>query len=65
MITVLSLNLKQKHLSNSWRTPEIPLINCEINLITTWSARCFIINAPTVGEEPTFTTTDTKFIFQL
>ena len=65
MITVLSLNLKQKHLSNFWRTPEIPLVNCEINLITTWSARCFIINAPIVGQEPTSTTTGTEFILQL
>ena len=26
-----------KYLSNFWRTLEIPLINCEINLILTWS----------------------------
>ena len=25
-----------KHLSNSWRTLEMPLINCEFNLILTW-----------------------------
>ena len=38
----------------------MPLINCEINLILTWSARCFIIGAPLVSQEPTFTITDTK-----
>ena len=27
-----------KYLSNFWRTLEIPLINCEVNLILTWSA---------------------------
>ena len=27
-----------KYLSNFWRTVEIPFINCEINLILTWSA---------------------------
>ena len=27
-----------KHLSNLWRTLEMPLINCEVNLILTWSA---------------------------
>ena len=27
-----------KYLSNFWRTLEMPLINCEINLILTWSA---------------------------
>ena len=26
-----------KHLSNFWRTLNIPLINCEIELILTWS----------------------------
>ena len=36
------------------------LINCEINLILTWSARCFIIDNPIAGQEPTFTITDTK-----
>ena len=33
-----------KHLSNVWRTPEMPLINCEINLILTWSSTCVIAN---------------------
>ena len=36
------------------------LINCEINRILTWSNRCFIINNPTAGQEPTFTIADTK-----
>ena len=38
----------------------MPLINCEINLILTWSTRCFIIDNPIAGEAPTFTITDTK-----
>ena len=38
----------------------MPLINCEINLILTWSKRCFIIENPIAGQEPTFTITDTK-----
>ena len=25
----------QKYLSNFWKTPEMPLINCEVNLILT------------------------------
>ena len=29
-----------KHLSNFWRTLNIPLINCEIELILTWSKNC-------------------------
>ena len=31
-----------KYLSIFWRTLEMPLINCEINLILTWSANCVI-----------------------
>ena len=27
-----------KYLSNFWRTLEMPLINCEVNLILTWSS---------------------------
>ena len=38
----------------------MPLINCEITLILTWSARCYIIDAPTAGQEPIFTITETK-----
>ena len=38
----------------------MPLINCKINLILAWSNRCFIINNPITGQEPTFTTTDMK-----
>ena len=29
-----------KCLSNFWRTLEMPLINCEVNLILTWSKDC-------------------------
>ena len=29
-----------KYLSNFWRTLDMPLINCEVNLILTWSANC-------------------------
>ena len=28
-----------KYLSNFWRTLEMPLINCEISLILTWSKK--------------------------
>ena len=32
-----------KCLSNFWRTLEMPLINCEVELILMWSAGCVII----------------------
>ena len=46
-----------KYLSNFWRTLEMPLINCEVNLILTWSSTCVITNSGGAG---TFTITDTK-----
>ena len=36
----------------------MPLINCEVNLILTWSSTCVITNSTGAG---TFETTDTKF----
>ena len=32
-----------KYLSNFWRTLEMPLINCEVELILNWSVNCVII----------------------
>ena len=46
-----------KHLSNFWRTLEMPLINCEVNLILTWSSTCVITNSTGAG---TFEITDTR-----
>ena len=31
-----------KHLSNFWRAWNIPLINCEVELILTWSKNCVL-----------------------
>ena len=41
-----------KHLSNFWRTLDIPLINCEINLILTWSENCVLISKATRDADP-------------
>ena len=49
-----------KYLSNFWRTLEIPLINCEVNLILTWSADCVIIYTNVVNQIPAFTITEAK-----
>ena len=46
-----------KYLSNFWRTLDMPLINCEVNLILTWSLTCGITNYTGAG---TFEITDTK-----
>ena len=49
-----------KYLSNFWRTLEMPLINCEINLILTWSSTCVIISTIHVNENAAFEITDTR-----
>ena len=49
-----------KYLSNFWRTPEMPLINCEVELILTWSANCVIIYTDVANQNPTFTITETN-----
>ena len=41
--TVVSL----KYLSNFWKTLDIPLINCEVTLILTWSENCVLTDIKT------------------
>ena len=49
-----------KYLSNFWRTLEMPLINCEVNLILTWSSTCVLIATGVQNQNATFAITDTK-----
>ena len=49
-----------KYLSNFWRTREMPLINCEVELILDWSADCVIIYSNVNSQVPTFTITETN-----
>ena len=49
-----------KYLSNFWRTLEMPLINCEVNLILTWSSTCVLISTNAQNQNATFAITDTK-----
>ena len=53
-----------KYLSNFWRTLEMTLINCEINLILTWSANCAIIYTDVANQIPTFAITEANLYFQ-
>ena len=46
-----------KYLSNFWRTLEMPLINCEVNLNLTWSSTCIMTNSNGAG---TFAITNIK-----
>ena len=45
------------YLRNFWRILEMPLINCEVSLILTWSSTCVITNSTGEGK---FEITDTK-----
>ena len=48
-----------KYLSNFWRTLELLLISCEINLLLTWSENCAVPSTD-VNQAATFAITDTK-----
>ena len=47
-----------KHLSNFWRTLEMPLISYEVEHILTWSAGCVIISTNVADQVPAFTITE-------
>ena len=49
-----------KYLSNFWRTLEMSLINCEVNLILTWSSTCVLVATSVLNQNATFAITDTK-----
>ena len=59
-ISVVEIMGPLKYLSNFWRTFEMPLINCEVNLLLTWSANCVIIYTNVANQNPTFEITETK-----
>ena len=48
------------YLSSFWRTLEVPLINCEVNLILTWSSNCVLIATAIQNQAGTFEITDAK-----
>ena len=47
-----------KYLSNFWRTLEMSLINCEVNLIFAWSANCVIAYTSDANQGATFEITE-------
>ena len=51
-----------KHLSNFWKNLNIPLINCEVELILTWFKNCVLadMTAIVTPSGATFKITDTK-----
>ena len=49
-----------KYLINFWTTLKIPLFNCEVNFILTWSANCVILYINVANKIPTLTLTEKK-----
>ena len=49
-----------KYLSNFWRTLEVPLSNCEFELILNWAVNCVIIYADVNNQVSTFAITETN-----
>ena len=49
-----------KYLSNFWRNLEMPLINCEVNLILTWSSTCALVATNIPNQNAAFAITDAK-----
>ena len=58
--TKIEIMVPLKYLRNFWRTLEMLLINCEINLILIWSANCVIVSLNNANQNATFEITDTK-----
>ena len=59
----VKLVIPLKYLSNFWRSLNIPLINCEVELILTWSKNCVLADMTVANNPPTgleFQITDTK-----
>ena len=53
----VEITVPLKYLSNFWKTLEMLLINCEVNLILAWSKDCVITNSTCEGK---FAITETK-----
>ena len=60
MIGNAEIMVPLKYLSNFQRTLEMPLINCEINLVLIWSENCVIISTNVANQGATFIITKTK-----
>ena len=42
-----------KYLSNFWRSLDIPLINCEVEIILTWTKNCVLADMTAANNPPT------------
>ena len=56
----IEITVPLKYLSNFSRIVKMTLINCEGELILTWSAGCVITYTDVANQNPTFTITETN-----
>ena len=49
----VEIDVPLKYFSYCWRTLEIPLINCALNLILTWSVNCIIVSTNSANQAAT------------
>ena len=54
-----------KYLSNFWRTHEMTLMDCGINLILTWPVNCVLASTPNAKQGTNFQQLIQNFMFQL
>ena len=54
-----------KYLSYFWGILEMPLINCEVNLILTWSPNCVIVYTDVAYQGVTFEIKNAKLYIPL
>ena len=53
----VEITVPLSYLSVFWRSLELPLITCEVNLILTWSANCVIVSINVANQNATLTVT--------
>ena len=56
----IEIKVPLKYLSNFWRTLEMILSNCEINLILIWSENCVTVSTDVANQNATFAISDAK-----
>ena len=54
-----------KYLRNFWKTLEMPLITCEVDLILAWFINCVIVSTNVANQGATFTKTETRLYFSV
>ena len=56
----IEIKVPLKYVSNFWRTLEMILSNCEINLILIWSENCVTVSTDIANQNATFAISDAK-----